>query len=145
MDTACSSSLLALDQAVLAIKNGLCEAAIVAGTHICLKPETSLQFVKLNMLSPEGSCKSFDASGNGYSRSEAIVAVYLRKAPVAKRIYATIVHTKNNSDGYKEQGNCRNSVSYDAISAEFQKCCCAVAMLCCRNNVPLGRTATAAA
>ena len=64
VDTACSSSLLAMDQAVLAIRNGLCDAAIVGGSNLCLKPETSLQFVRLGMLSPEGSCKSFDASGD---------------------------------------------------------------------------------
>ena len=46
--------------------------------------------------------------GNGYSRSEAIVAVYLQKAPNAKRIYASIIHSKNNSDGYKEQGKLLN-------------------------------------
>lgn len=28
-----------------------------------LKPNTSVQFMKLGMLSPDGACKSFDASG----------------------------------------------------------------------------------
>ena len=63
IDTACSSSLLALDHALQAIRSGLCDSAIVGGSSLCLKPSTALQFVKLGMLSPEGSCKSFDASG----------------------------------------------------------------------------------
>jgi len=43
-------------------------------------------------------------AGDGYCRSEAIVAVYLQKKKSAKRIYATMVHSKNNSDGYKNTG-----------------------------------------
>ena len=43
--------------------------------------------------------------GNGYCRSEGIVAVYLQKESMAKRIYCTVVHSKNNSDGNKTQGN----------------------------------------
>ena len=39
--------------------------AIVGGMNLLLKPNTSLQFMKLGMLSPEGTCKSFDASGEG--------------------------------------------------------------------------------
>jgi len=42
--------------------------------------------------------------GNGYCRSEAIVAVYLQKKESSKRIYASLVHSKTNSDGYKDQG-----------------------------------------
>ncbi|XP_013390789.1 fatty acid synthase isoform X1 [Lingula anatina] len=104
LDTACSSSLLALDQAVIAIRTGQCDAAIVAGSNLCLKPTTALQFMKLGMLSPEGACKSFDASGNGYCRSEGVVAIYLQKASAAKRIYCTVLHSKTNVDGRKKQG-----------------------------------------
>ncbi|XP_013396069.1 fatty acid synthase [Lingula anatina] len=104
IDTACSSSIVAMNQAIMAIQSGQCESAIVAGSHICLKPCTSLQFQKLEMLSPEGACKSFDASGNGYCRSEGIVAVYLQKAPAAKRIYCKILNSKTNADGRKEKG-----------------------------------------
>ncbi|XP_062234915.1 fatty acid synthase [Platichthys flesus] len=104
IDTACSSSLLALDNAFHAIRQGQCDAALVGGVNLILKPNTSVQFMKLGMLSPEGTCKSFDSSGNGYCRSEAAVAVLLTKRSMAKRVYATVVNTGNNTDGYKEQG-----------------------------------------
>uniref|UniRef100_A0A671PGD7 Fatty acid synthase n=1 Tax=Sinocyclocheilus anshuiensis TaxID=1608454 RepID=A0A671PGD7_9TELE len=104
IDTACSSSLLALENAFNAIRHGQCDAALVGGVNLLLKPNTSVQFMKLGMLSPEGTCKSFDASGNGYCRSEAAVAVLLTKKSMAKRIYATVLNTGNNTDGYKEQG-----------------------------------------
>lgn len=37
-------------------------------------------------------------------RSEAIAVVYLQKAKDAKRIYATVIHSKTNCDGFKEEG-----------------------------------------
>lgn len=104
IDTACSSSLLALENAFHSIRQGHCDAALVGGVNLVLKPNTSVQFMKLGMLSPEGACKSFDSSGNGYCRSEAAVAVLLTKRSAAKRVYATVVNAGNNTDGYKEQG-----------------------------------------
>ncbi|XP_006869546.1 PREDICTED: fatty acid synthase [Chrysochloris asiatica] len=104
LDTACSSSLLALQNAFHAIRRGECPAAIVGGINLLLKPNTSVQFMKLGMLSPEGTCKSFDKDGNGYCRSEAVVSVLLTKRSLAKRVYATILNAGTNTDGYKEQG-----------------------------------------
>ncbi|XP_042371726.1 fatty acid synthase-like, partial [Plectropomus leopardus] len=104
IDTACSSSLLALENAFHGIRQGHCDAAVVGGVNLLLKPNTSLQFMKLGMLSPEGTCKSFDSSGDGYCRSEAAVAVLLTKRSAARRVYATVVNAGNNTDGYKEQG-----------------------------------------
>lgn len=54
VDTACSSSLFAMDQAFRDIKTGRCDAAIVAGVGLILKPTMSLQFKRLNMLSVDG-------------------------------------------------------------------------------------------
>ncbi|ELT99721.1 hypothetical protein CAPTEDRAFT_89190 [Capitella teleta] len=104
IDTACSSSLLALNEALQSIRAGQCDSAVVGGCNLCLKPQTSLQFQNLNMLSPDGSCKSFDSEANGYCRSEAVVCVFLQREVSAKRIYATLVHSNTNCDGNKEQG-----------------------------------------
>lgn len=104
VDTACSSSLYAFNQAVVAMRTGQCDAAIVGGVNLVLKPTSSLQFHRLNMLSPEGMCKAFDASGNGYVRSEAAVVLYLQKSSDSKRVYATVVNSKTNTDGNKVQG-----------------------------------------
>jgi len=40
--------------------------------------------------------------GNGYARSEGIVAIFLQKHQESKRVYAQLIHSKNNSDGAKE-------------------------------------------
>ena len=109
MDTACSSSLLALQQAVLGIRSGQCDQAIVGGVNVCLRPVTALQFNKLSMLSKDGKCKHMDSGANGYVRAEACATIFLQRKSSAKRIYATVVHAKTNTDGYKTEGTSRSS------------------------------------
>uniref|UniRef100_G3NC33 Fatty acid synthase n=1 Tax=Gasterosteus aculeatus TaxID=69293 RepID=G3NC33_GASAC len=104
IENICKRGLEALENAFHAIRQGHCDAALVGGVNLLLKPNTSVQFMKLGMLSPGGTCRSFDASGDGYCRSEAAVAVLLTKRAAAKRVYATVVNAGNNTDGYKEQG-----------------------------------------
>lgn len=104
IDTACSSSLLALENAFHDLRSGHCDSALVGGVNLLLKPNTSVQFMKLGMLSPDGTCKSFDSSANGYCRSEAAVVVFLTKKSSAKRVYVTVLNAGNNTDGFKEQG-----------------------------------------
>ncbi|XP_025419053.1 fatty acid synthase-like [Sipha flava] len=104
LDTACSGGLFALAQALHAMRTGQCDAAVVGGVNLLLRPTSSLQFHKLSMLSPRGMCQAFDTKGNGYVRSEAVVTVYLQKASAAKRCYATVVEALTNNDGFKEQG-----------------------------------------
>nr|XP_034178573.1 fatty acid synthase [Osmia lignaria]XP_034178581.1 fatty acid synthase [Osmia lignaria] len=104
LDTACSSSLYAMHQAIAAIRAGECDSAIVGGCNLLLKPTASLQFHRLSMLSPDGTCRAFDADGKGYVRSEAVSVVFLQKSKNARRVYATVVHSKTNTDGNKVQG-----------------------------------------
>lgn len=104
IDTACSSSMVALQQAWRAVTEGEVEAAIVGGTNLTLKPQNSMQFNALNMLATDGKCKSFDASGNGYVRSEAAVAIFLQRGCEARRVYADIIHARVNTDGHKGEG-----------------------------------------
>lgn len=103
-DTACGSSFSALNEAFTALKSGLCDRALVAGYNICLRPMITLEFNDLQMVSPSGHSKSLDKSADGYGRSEAICCVMLQLRPEAKRIYSTIVNSRSNNDGYKEQG-----------------------------------------
>uniref|UniRef100_A0A1L8DZ80 Fatty acid synthase n=1 Tax=Nyssomyia neivai TaxID=330878 RepID=A0A1L8DZ80_9DIPT len=104
VDTACSSSLYAMAQAFEDIRAGRCDAAIVAGAGIILKPTMSLQFKRLNMLSADGACKAFDESGAGYVRSDGCVVTFLQKSKDARRVYSTILNIRTNTDGAKEQG-----------------------------------------
>ncbi|XP_049523884.1 LOW QUALITY PROTEIN: fatty acid synthase-like [Dermacentor silvarum] len=104
VDAACSSTMMALNQARLAIRSGQCDAAIVGGSMISLKPTTALGFYRIGMLSPDGTCRSFDARGNGFIRSETVGTFFLQRASEALRVYAKLIHVKANADGYKNEG-----------------------------------------
>lgn len=56
-----------MENAYKAIRHGRCSAALVGGVSVLLKPNTSVQFMKMGMLSPDGACKAFDASGKAFS------------------------------------------------------------------------------
>ncbi|CAD6999349.1 unnamed protein product [Ceratitis capitata] len=104
VDTACSSSLYALSQAFSDMRAGRCDAAFVCGSNLILKPEMSLQFRRLNMLSDSGMCKAFDETGAGYVRSDGVVVLLLQRVSAAKRVYASILNARTNTDGFKENG-----------------------------------------
>jgi len=114
-DAACASSFAAFHQAVLNLKAGLVDTAIVCGVNISVRPGTAYQFLLLQMLSPTGSSKFLDAAADGYAKTEACVSVILTRADLAKRSYAAIVHTKCNNDGFKVEG-----ITYP--SSQVQEC-----------------------
>ncbi|CAG7720065.1 unnamed protein product [Allacma fusca] len=104
INTSCSSSSTAIHEALLSIRAGLCDAAIVAGAHCNFDPVVPSMFHGLELTSVDGKCKAFDAAADGYARAEATVAIYICKMRDAKRAYATLVHTAINNDGYKKEG-----------------------------------------
>ncbi len=103
MDTACSSSLVAVDTAVNDLRLKHCNLALAGGVNLILAPETSVNFCKSGMLSPEGQCKSFDESADGYVRSEGCAIVVLKRLSDAiadkNTVLAIIRNTAVNQDG----------------------------------------------
>ncbi|KAI1432421.1 polyketide synthase [Xylaria sp. CBS 124048] len=85
VDTACSSSLYALHQAVNAIKTGDCDSAIVASANMVMTPEAHIAAAKSGVLSPTGTCHTFDISADGYGRAEAVNAIYVKRLSAALR------------------------------------------------------------
>ena len=104
IDTACSSSLVAFNEACRAVWDGECEAALVAGVNHIIDPSTWIAFCSLGALSPDGRCKAFDASANGFVRGEGVGAVLVKPLDDAirdhNRIYACVRGTAVNQDGY---------------------------------------------
>lgn len=103
-DTACASGASALNEAYHALKKGLCDQAIVTGANSLFQPIYFYEMLDLKMISKDGKSKCMDASANGYARGEAVVAIFLQKKKHAKRIYATILNCKSNTDGWKPEG-----------------------------------------
>ena len=63
LDTACSSSLIAVEHAYRAMRDGLCDSAIVGGSNLCLLPYVSLHFFRLGVIGRQGASRSFDRDG----------------------------------------------------------------------------------
>ena len=79
LDTACSSSLVAIDLACRSLREGQCSAALVGAASVILEPQGMINFCRGRVLSPDGRCKSFDAAGDGYVRSEGAAMVVLKR------------------------------------------------------------------
>ena len=101
VDTACSSALVALNEAVVALRSGRIDTAIVGGVNILTSPFGFIGFSQASMLSRTGLCQAFSANADGYVRAEGGVVLILRTAAAAAadRIHANVVETGINSDG----------------------------------------------
>lgn len=105
MDTACSSSLVAFHQACRAIQSGECTQALAGGVSLHLHPYGFITFSKASMLSPRGRCNVFDASGDGYVRSEGggvfLLKDYDQAVADGDNILAVVAGSAVNTDGRK--------------------------------------------
>ena len=103
VDTACSSSLVAVHLACQSLRLRECDQAIAGGAHVMLSPSIYVGLSRLEALSPDGRCKSFDASANGFARGEGSGLVVLMRLADAQannhRILAVIRGSAVNQDG----------------------------------------------
>jgi 3-oxoacyl-(acyl-carrier-protein) synthase/acyl carrier protein len=103
VDTACSSSLVAAHLACQSLRNGETDLALAGGVNLVLTPELTITFSQARMLSPDGHCKTFDASADGYVRGEGCGVVVLKRLSDALRdgdtILALIRGSAVNQDG----------------------------------------------
>lgn len=103
--TGCSASLVALHQACRALQMGDCVGAIVAGSNLILGPTLTAAMSAEGLLSPTGSCKTFDSTADGFARGEAVVAIYLQRLdraiqqhlPIRAILANTCINTNGNS------------------------------------------------
>ncbi|MGB0437290.1 MAG: type I polyketide synthase, partial [Mycobacterium sp.] len=103
VDTACSSALVAVHQACQALHSGDCDVALAGGVNVLLSPVTVVAASRARMLSPVGRCKTFDASADGYVRSEGCGILVLKRLSDAERdgdrVCAVISGSAVNQDG----------------------------------------------
>lgn len=124
LDTACSSSLVALHLACQSLRSGEADCALVGGVNLMLSPALHIGFSKLQAISPDGTCKTFDASANGYGRGEGCGMVVLKRLPDAvqagNRILALVRGSAINQDGKTNglaapNGNAQQAVIRQAL------------------------------
>ncbi len=103
VDTACSSSLVAFHLACQSVRQGECEAALVAGVNALLAPNLYVCLSKMGLMSRDGRCKAFDATGDGYVRAEGCGALVLKPLGQAcrdgDRVLAVCRGSAVNQDG----------------------------------------------
>ncbi|MEV8394627.1 MULTISPECIES: SDR family NAD(P)-dependent oxidoreductase [unclassified Streptomyces] len=103
VETGCSSSLVALHLASQALRQGEIDAAIVGGTNLMLDPHVTVGLTHFGGLSPDGRCKAFAASANGFVRGEGVAALYVKTLERAladgDRVHGVVVNTVVNNDG----------------------------------------------
>lgn len=119
VETACSSSLVALHLACQSLRAGETNLCIVGGVNLILSPELNIIFSQAQMLSPDGRCKTFDASANGYVRGEGCGAVIIKRLSDAIRdednILAVVRGSALNQDGRSNGLTAPNGLSQQSV------------------------------
>ncbi|MGG4439279.1 SDR family NAD(P)-dependent oxidoreductase [Brevibacillus fortis] len=103
VDTACSSALVAIHLACDSLRRGETEMALAGGVAIHSSPDFFVMSSKMGVVSPDGTCNTFDNHANGMVFGEGVGAVVLK--PVAQamedgdHIYAVIKGSTVNQTG----------------------------------------------
>lgn len=119
LDSACSSSLVSIHLACESLRRRESDTALAAGVNLILSPENSIACSRFGMLSPDGSCKSFDADANGYVRSEGCGVVVLKRLEDAQRdgdtVLAVVRGSAVNQDGASSGQTVPNGPAQQAL------------------------------
>ena len=119
VDTACSSSLVAVDLACRSLASGDADVALAGGVNAILVPQSTIYFSELRAMSPVGRCKTFDASADGYVRSEGCGVVVLKRLADAQRdgdrILAVVRGSATNQDGRSNGLTAPNGRAQEAV------------------------------
>ncbi|MFI6321618.1 beta-ketoacyl synthase N-terminal-like domain-containing protein [Nonomuraea sp. NPDC050556] len=103
VQTNCSSALVGLHHAVNALLNYEADAAVVGAASVKCALPRGYRHELDGVNSPDGRCRSFDASANGYFVGDGAGALVLRRRADVEasgdRIYAVIKATAVNNDG----------------------------------------------
>ena len=103
VDTACSSSLVAVHLACRSLRLGECREALAGGVSLILSPAGTIATCQARMMAPDGRCKTFDASADGYGRGEGCGLVVLKRLSDALAdgddVLAVIRGSAVNQDG----------------------------------------------
>lgn len=110
---------MALHTALSAIRVGEISAAIVAGASLLLAPGMGIAMTSGLPLSPDASCKTFDATADGYARAEGVSCLYIKRLDEAIRdgnpVRSVIVASSSNADGASRGLLMPSPVAHEAL------------------------------
>ncbi|WP_079022596.1 type I polyketide synthase [Streptomyces resistomycificus] len=119
VDTACSSSLLAVHLACQSLATGESKVAVVGGVNLLLDPRTTEALQGFGALAPDGRCKVFDESADGFGRGEGCGVVVLKPLSRAladnDRIWCVIRGSAANNDGQSNGLTAPNPVAQQEV------------------------------
>ncbi len=119
VNTACSSSAVAIHLACQSLRNGESCMALAGGVHLMTSPHSTVVMTKFGAMNPDGQCRAFDASANGYVRGEGVGIVVLKPLSRAiadgDRIYCVIRGSAINNDGFSNGLTAPNPEAQEAV------------------------------
>lgn len=125
IESACSSSLVSVHSACQSLRSGESNLAITGGVSLMLSPDMTITFSQARMMAPDGRCKTFDASADGYVRGEGCGIVILKRLGDAiednDRILAVIRGSAVNHDGLSNGITAPNGKAQQAVIRQALK------------------------
>jgi acyl transferase domain-containing protein len=119
VDTACSSSLVALHLAISGLRGRECELALCGGVSVIHHPFSSMLLTDMQALAPDGRCKTFDESADGYGRAEGCGVIVLKRLSDAERdgdtVLALVRGTAVRQDGESAGFTAPNGIAQEAL------------------------------
>ncbi|WP_395310970.1 beta-ketoacyl synthase N-terminal-like domain-containing protein [Mycobacterium sp. AMU20-3851] len=85
LDAACAASLVAVHQACQLLRAGETSLALAGGVSALIGPGLTRVLDVAGATAPDGRCKSFDDSADGYGRGEGAAVVVLKRLADAQR------------------------------------------------------------
>ncbi|GAB4194989.1 MAG: hypothetical protein OHK0022_11410 [Roseiflexaceae bacterium] len=108
VQTFCSTSLVAVHFACQSLITYECDMALAGGVAISIPQESGYVYQEGGIVSPDGSCRTFDASAQGSVMGNGLGVVVLKRFQEAlddgDQIYAVIRGSATNNDGQRKVG-----------------------------------------
>jgi acyl transferase domain-containing protein/NADPH-dependent curcumin reductase CurA/acyl carrier protein len=122
IDTACSSSLVAIHLACQSLRSGESDLAVAGGVSLMISPELMVSLSKVGFMAPDGRCKTFDESADGFGRGEGCGVVVLKRLADAvadgDRVLGVLRGSAVNSDGHSTLLAAPNGLAQQAMVRE---------------------------
>ncbi|UTH76430.1 SDR family NAD(P)-dependent oxidoreductase [Chromobacterium sp. IIBBL 290-4] len=120
----CAGGAVALHRAVVAMRAGEIDQAVVGAANLILKPDIAIKLSQSGQMSPIGTVKSFGADADGFLCGEGVCAMLLKPLGRAQAdgdaIHALIRHTAVNYNG---QGSSSIAAPSVAVHSQLIQTC----------------------